>query len=743
MNSFDFSIYDDSDTTPSPKATKPVEEKGSKSQAFDFSSYDFTEEQSQPINQSPEEESASKDPIYQKIKAPDKTLEELKNMTVSEKLEYIQDVNRQREYLSSAGFVKGALSGATFGASENIEFLKPQPHENNAGLGQFVGAAIPITGVSKLLSYPVKKVFENAPKLLKPLERFLHAFGTGATYESGVQGVNAASGNEVDLSQIPMTGAAFATIDSVLRIGGKLANNFMKLSPMHQAELLESGVVPEGLPKSQFETAEEMLNALRQDAAQSDRGRYIRGPGNAGESPGGGSVGNPLNPRRITPPQDIGLRPTPQRETPSIQDEVGQIFSRDRFYNTTQGGQALRNEIQNIDEDVYRGVNDLYRHSRELNSEINEIHPQLANRLQNRVRELEQIPEPSDVQRRLLRAANNVLDRIATIEDGVVNGYQPINNQILIDQVQSLRQIIDYDFAHGNTKNIFRPLINDIQDSALRAAESSGREDAAEAINEARAAYRTWVEAFDNDYVRPFRDASNQDFSKLMKSSLDLDESNMLRKILGITENGQRLANASSREIVEKHLSKYFENPRNANPREFSKSLRELEAVITPEQSQQIRDQFQQASRRSDFRARVISKPDPTSQQSTASRYEGKKPEDILKMMDSRSGIRQIREDFPADRFERISRQKMRSIMREGNIEKDFTGDDLYKFLNKEKNFELFSEFLGETEAENLRSASKEIGKAQVKTESRKKGLSKVLNKAATYKTISIILELI
>lgn len=761
MNNFDFSIYDSSEDAvpPMQPQSKPQKKQAVKTPkentSFSFDQYDFTEDQAPKSQLSPEEESAKKDKIYQMYAPRELTKEQLKNMTVSERLEYARELNTAREYLQSAGFVKGALSGLTFGASENIEALKPQPHELNTGLGELAGSAAPISLALKAVSVPVKAAVKYGPKILQPLRHLMTAFGTGATYESGKQGVNALSGNEVDLKQIPIRGAEFATIDSVIRGAGALGKKFLQLSPAHQAEIIEQQIIPRDLPKSQYETAEEMLNLIRQQTRAPDNfprpGGPIPSPG--GSTPPGGGSSNarpaPLTQQRITPPQDIGLRPVPARQNPALQDQVGNIFSPNRFYNTTQGGHALRNEIMNIDEDVYRGVNELYRHSRELNSNINEIHPQLVTRLQNRVRELEAIPEPSDVQRRLLRASNNVLEHLAAFDEaGHPTGYLPINNQVLIDQIQSLRQIIDYDFAHGNTKNIFRPLINDLQDSALRAAETTGQPEAAEAINEARNAYRTWVQAFDNDYIRPFRDASNQDFSKLFKSSLDLDEANMIRNILGITPQGQQLANASTREIVEKHLSKYFENPRDVNPRDFDTTLRELEAVITPEQTQQIRDQFHEASRRPNIRARQQPPRPPTNDERIAARYENNQPEDIQKMMDSRSGIKQLREDFSntvqkRQVFQRLTQQKMRSILREGNIEKEFTGDDLYRFLNKEKNYELFSEFLGETETEALRQSAKEIGKDQVKKEVRKKNITKAAHKVAAYKTLEIVLGLL
>lgn len=767
MNNFDFSIYDIEDNTPAPeKKEQPKEEKKtSKEQLkvkeqpkvtdFDFDQYDYSE----PVSQEKPKENKSKNPF----EVAPISKEDYAKMSVSQKIQYAKDLEKEQRYESSKAFTKNAASALSFGLSEDIPGFKPEEGEDPvAGLaGTIAGSTPSILGAGKVVGAGLNLAFKNSPKILQPLYRFMHAFGTGSAVESGRQGANAIRGEEVNLSQIPIRGAEFATIDTIIRGAGALGKKFLKFSPAHQAQILEKGIIPSDLPKSQYETAEEILQLIRQ---QNQAPNNFPRPGGPPPPPGGGAPPPPegssppqINPNRVrTNGEDLGLRPSAQPKRPDLADSVGDIFSRERFYNTTQGGQSFKNEIMNIDEDVYRGVGELYNTSRALNSEINTIQPQLVNRLEARVAELSDIPEPSDVQKRLLRASKNVLNRLAqydnvTDEAGNVitreiTGYTPINNQTLIDQVQSLRQIIDYDFAHGNTKNIFRPLINDLQDAAIRSAEQMGAPEAAQALNEARSAYRAWVEAFDNDYIRPFRDASNQDFSKLFKSALDFDESNMIRNILNLSENGQRLGAASTREIVEKHLGKYFENPRSATPREFDKVVRELEAVIAPEQAQQVRDQFRQAQKRLPFRARQETKRALTNDERIAAKYEGKEPEDIQNMMNKRTGIKQLREDLntPQKRqiFERLTKQKMRSILREGNIEKDFTGDDLYRFLNKEHNYEIFSEILGETETEALRNSSKEIGKQQVKSELRKKNVTKAAHKAASYKTLEILLGL-
>ncbi len=773
--SFNFSAYDyneepqenlDSVITdqeqPKPK-TKPIlqlkdtESKGT----FNFSAYDET-----PV----QEKRKSKNPF----EAPPVSNEQYNKMSISEKLQYAEQLEKEQKYEASKAFTKNLASEASFGFSEDSPSWKPEEGEDPvAGFaGKVVGEFPVIMGASKLVGLGSKEisksvtkdVIEKIPKILKPLKNFLHAFATGSTVESGKQTANAIRGEEVNVSEIPTRGLEFAAFDTFIRGLGELGKKFLKISPSNQAKILEEGIIPSDLPKSQYETAEEVLRVIREQQPKRNfpRPEGPPPPDNPPPPPGGSpppSGGRPAPRRNVRVSRngkDLGLRPTSADQTPQLQDQVGDIFSRERFYNTTQGGQAFKNEIMEIDNDVYQGVNELYNISRNANTQVNSVQPELVAKLEEIIGPLSQIPEPSNIQKRVLTASRNILNRLVEFEDVLdeagnvidreIIEYLPINNQTLIDQIQSLRQIIDFDFHHGDAKNIFRPLINDLQDAAIRSAEEMGHPEAAEALNNARMAYRSWVEAFDNDYIRPFRDTSNQDFSKLYKSAMDFDEANMVRKILGLSDNGQRLAAASTREIVEKQLSKFFENPRSVSPREFNTILRELEAVITPEQAQQIRDQFTNAQQRPPFRAKTPQKK-LTNDEKIAARYEGKEPEDIQHMMNRRSGIKQLREDLNTPQkkaiFERLKQQKIRSILREGNIDKDFTGDDLYKFLNKEHNYELLSEMLGESETEVLRQSAKEIGKEQVKSELRNKGIKSVTNKVVAYKTLELILNLL
>ncbi len=121
------------------------------------------------------------------IKPKEYTPEELKKMPLKEKRQYIEDINRYRDYQTAKGFGKGALSGASVGISELIPALKPQEDENGVLFGEFLGSAIPIAKLAKVLSLPLLKLAGKAPHNKQAMEAFAHMtgmFATGATYES-------------------------------------------------------------------------------------------------------------------------------------------------------------------------------------------------------------------------------------------------------------------------------------------------------------------------------------------------------------------------------------------------------------------------------------------------------------------------------------------------------------------------------------------------------------------------------
>lgn len=299
----------------------------------------------------------------------------------------------------------------------------------------------------------------------------------------------------------------------------------------------------------------------------------------------------PLNPSRVSAGgRNLEVSPPKLQSTAisPLEEELGSIASKQKFSNATTGGKAIQKEVMELDRQAYQKVNDLYKRSRELNREIEAVHPQLVEKLENRLVELREIPEPSGPQKQLIGTLENILKRL-----GSKSGYRPISNQTLIDQVQSLRQKIDYDFAHGNASNIFRPVINDLQDAVTIAAKKNP--EALEAINAARKEYASWADAFDNPYIRPLRDKSNKDYTKIFKASQDFDEFNQLKDILERSAQGKVISSGVKREVLLKRMRPIVEKEGRVAQREIEDALHDLEAVFSPEEISSVRSTLSNA----------------------------------------------------------------------------------------------------------------------------------------------------
>lgn len=771
MNKFSFSDYDYYDEVEEKPviAVKP----SISNEGFKFSDYDFESQ----VEEQPQDEGIVKSAVRTGLQVPQARLEMTPPGILANLWALFAHGESELDPYEEASLIQaGQQRGQEFNLEEYEQnrqtALGTLPTVSNIGRGIEGYTGIPLEPKTTLqkgvrfgsqVAYGIPASSPGSPTsytfrgLEKSLPRPVLGAGTATVREGLIQ-----LGLPEPLADI----ASLAILKGTTGPNAKLPtdnflNRFKKIDSKHQAEMIEKGVIPENLPKSQYDTAEEFLGFIKEQKKQiqpetppTEQYRLERPFPVVRDK-----QATPLTRDRITRGERLGITATVPggKINPeyAFRQRVGEIFSPFRPHNTTVAGRVLRDEIINLDTQAYNRIRDLYNNSRELNREISSVQPEIFNRVENIIEEISSIPDPSPIQRRLRTSANRLRNRLAEFnEEGEFSNFVPIENQTLIDQVQSLRQILDYDFAHGKSENIFRPLINEIQSAAITTAENYNPE-AANALRNAQEAYRQWSETFNSPYIKPFRDRSNRDFSKLFKSTLDLDEANVLTEILSQSPEGTELAGVIRRELVEKNLDKFLKEPRKINQVEFDKALRELESIATPEQINTVRQRFNEEVRKPQIQAKVIKKEkpkvekkQPTNNEIILAKYEKKTPEYVQKQMDSRSGIRELRELSKKDKkmgevFERLSKQKMRSILREGNIEKTATGEDLYKFLNNEKNYELFSELIGENETEVLRSSSKELGKMELKQAKRKKFIEKTAKSVAIYSTIDMLIGLL
>lgn len=454
--------------------------------------------------------------------------------------------------------------------------------------------------------------------------------------------------------------------------------------------------------------------------------------------------------------ENLPYRLSPSNEiNPSLENEVGNIVSKNEITNTTNAGRANVEAIRANDAIDYANVNAKYKVSDQLNEKVNTIHPNLVQELTSQRNELLSIPEPSPPQKQRLTAIEKILDKLRTVDsDGNITGFIEINNRVLQEQAKAFRYFMDFNFEHGNARGIFTPTVNSLENAVEFGARTTGNAEAAEASQEARASYRQWAQDYDNPYIRPYRDTRNMDFSKTFKGSLDVDEFKMVDNILSRSNAGQQLSATTKRALVEKTLGKFLENPHGANGKEFQLALRELSPVLTSEETNVIRQTFNEARNRPSLITRRPSPPNlkeipnakiplfnkekPAGKQVTSTKIPSKKfeetpamkiaskemnmtPEEIRKLANSPSGMTKLKEKVSPDVYKKIGHQRAQEIVYGGEVKPNLTGKKVFNRVNEGDNFSMLSKILGEEEAQAFLDAAEQIGEKSFTTENIKK----------------------
>lgn len=394
-----------------------------------------------------------------------------------------------------------------------------------------------------------------------------------------------------------------------------------------------------------------------------------------------------------------------------LRDQAGDLISRDRFHNPTEAGIQAQNKVRELRNRAWQGVSELYTQSRGMNDFPVFDHTPLVNFAETEIQRLESIPTRNALENNLLRAYRDIDEAlvIRNPENGAIEGFRPIQNQTLIDQIQSLRQRVETDFMHGTPSNAFLPLIEEIDNLAINNALNSGRQDAVEVLQAARQNRRYFGEVFDNEYTQPFADPSNRSYTKLHDSLIKTDTNNVLRQVLSTDAEGQAILSRANRDLVENYLGKFFKEPQKHSIRDFETALREVEAVIPREQTEQLRTLFNEGRNNPQAQQQAIppqpvkraipkpektgklTKPKPPKEQKGA--LETADENLINQKMNTPAGINQIKRqsnktEAGKELWEVRKAQKTRSIVQNGKINDKSTPQQVRDWINSENNYE-------------------------------------------------------
>lgn len=414
----------------------------------------------------------------------------------------------------------------------------------------------------------------------------------------------------------------------------------------------------------------------------------------------------------------------------------GAVISELEFETEAAGGRAQNITIRENAANARREVSEAYKEAEENYKNINSIADKaLLTELKYEAAKIRESAKPNTAESVVLKTIEDVIDHYI-----VRNG---VSVRTLIRTSDSISGMANYELPFTGPKDILKTVANALDRAAIRAIENNGGN--AELQRLANRKYGEWANKYANDDVSPFLERTVNNPESLFRQSID-DEGayRAVQSALHDSPRAKEFTDAMARQVAEKKMGKFKDDEIGSS--EYRRALRNLEALIGHENSAAYDQALRQAIRiprpkdivptntkesSKKLAHRITSVPESTKIAMKVAKYKDTNPEEIISKLKSRSGIKELKKDFPKKSFDMLVEQEARSILHEGKIEKTFAGDDLYRILNKESNFEIFAEILGTEEANLLREAAKNIGKQNMSSERLKNSLFSLTKQGA------------
>lgn len=462
-----------------------------------------------------------------------------------------------------------------------------------------------------------------------------------------------------------------------------------------QAGDIEKSLVPssEQLPISPFETAE---NVIAENTPK--------------------TKGEPLGlqvPKQPTESKSLKGRVTKE-------SQLGESISPERFHSDAQAGREISH---NIKENAYRDkqqVREAYRKAEEVTKTHNDIHPELAAENDARIEKFQDLTKRSAGQEATYQDTLALRDLV-----GSKDALFPVSSDLLMKQANSFSQKVNYELPYAGYKGEIKSIVKEMNNSVIKSLKKDGLD--FEVVQLADKKFSQYADTYYGDEVSPYLQKKILDPESLYnKAAKNPGEYRAVKKAIGSRKSD--LVNKLDREIVEKTLEKYNKDPSLIGSQEYNDTLSNLQQKIGKEKAAEV-DHFlrkkEPVSRKSrETREKITKAEQERSKKVSSDKLKGiadkvaahakVKPEEVIKMLDSRSGIRELKKITSEKNFNTLTDIKVRDLLREGQIEATSTGNDLYKVLNKRSNFEILSEIAGEAEVEAARRLAKQVGEKEL-----------------------------
>jgi hypothetical protein len=419
------------------------------------------------------------------------------------------------------------------------------------------------------------------------------------------------------------------------------------------------------------------------------------------------------------------VKPIITKEKPTLEQDVLNQISPDRYDNESIGGRQVNQQVAKIDDLVYDQISPAYQLANDLTKDISGNVPDLNKHFREVINDLsgKTLSGPSA---KRLSFAQDMVSRLAKLDNkSRVIGHVPISVPKLIGQSQELNRMIKFDFAHGEATKVF------LQDQkAIDAAieKLTGQDpEAYRAWKNAKATRQYWASIFDNDYINPWRDLENRNYISLYRSAFNPDKFNELKRVLELTPQGEQALARIKVDLLKHHVGDYLEHPEKIFTPKGTQAFRELRSVFTPKEVQNIRTtakRHMEAARHRPITFRA-NKPVPVTKVPYTTKTKEKHPlaemgpEKIGKLARTQEGLDTLEEVLrknPLDRklLHNIKEETALDILSKGKIQPHDKSKSIKEALNDKDTLAVLNRLLGPVRVNQLRTIVDQSDKIEV-----------------------------
>ena len=366
-------------------------------------------------------------PNQKQFDVEEKTPEQLKAMSIPEKRQYIEDLNRMREYKQSVGLYKGVLSGASLGASSHNPELKIGEEDLLSSIGEaigitpYLGFLLPALGVASVdlaIANPLMKAGIEA------LGHMTKLGIAGGTIESAKDVIE--TGEVPTASEIALHAVSWAALDGLLRLAGFAGKGFLKKVGLISEETGEAqkdilNNVIKGLedrkisiekdPEQAFEAAQEILDNYPRKVQGAREERIARQKVKEGEAEA--KITEPVKEQseKITDQQKAVIE-SRKLETSEVKE------------STTKKVEDLKAKGEKIDAETDTRLNKLAEKEERINAKFEEEKTKEINKLRKE--------SAKDVEQKTNKVKDNISqteERIAQVESQAKTKLEELNTR--------------------------------------------------------------------------------------------------------------------------------------------------------------------------------------------------------------------------------------------------------------------------------------------------------------------------